>query len=126
VIEQLRERFSVKHQRPSSKCLVCGSESFWRGKVAESSWFCEACKPPVVESMVGERLCLRPVEPALRQVEETQQAEPMTIRFVPMVRYYLADDSCSECRGRMLQDTVHADGSWQVRCYTCRSIKGSG
>lgn len=107
---------------PANPC-ECGSKSFWRGKVAESSWFCVKCRPPVVASMVGETLELGTGNIHGRQKDQDELAE---FRVTPMVRYYVADEDCNECRGRMLQDTVQADGSWQVRCYTCRGIKGSG
>lgn len=123
--------------KPTKPC-ECGGKAFWRGRVAESGWFCVVCRPPVVESMVGERfeLASQATNGQAVGVEATGSLGVATgvesatgevaLRVTPMVRYYQADSRCGQCSGSLVQDTVRADGSWDVRCYTCRTIRASG
>jgi hypothetical protein len=46
----------------------------------------------------------------------------------PVVRYYfvLPAERCSQCSGKLVQDVVRSDRSWEVRCWTCKTIRSSG
>ena len=64
-------------------------------------------------------------------VESTNSKPVESVRFKRAEAYtrcYVDAElgRCERCNGQLVQDTVREDGSWDVRCWTCRMIKASG
>ena len=121
---------------PPKDACQCGGSVFWRGKIAGSDWYCMTCTPPVVQSMVGDQVSVGSagasggaggvVGATGGVVGASGAGAAGTVRrLTPFVRMY-ATDRCSRCNGQFVVDTVRCDGSWEVRCWSCKTLRSSG
>lgn len=102
----------------TAACGKCGGEHHWKIR-SNDQWFCMACQPPAVPSMVAAE-CGQPRGTSVEIVSvivdsfDTNGSRNVVARY-----HYAVGLPCNDCRGKMIRETCWSDFSADVTCWTC-------